>query len=69
MNIKQPDYFERCTFYSEDACIEICNDAEYLYEDAVLFVESLGYTVKDGGYMGYDEMFRDWRGFVNVIIK
>ena len=67
--IKTPHYFERCNFYSkEDACIEIQNDTEYSYRDAVGFVRSLGYTIK-GGDMWYDDMFKDWRGYVNVVIS
>lgn len=68
--IKNPDYYEKYKFYSkEDACIEICHNNEYTYSDAVKFVESLGFTVLDGGYMLYDSMFDDWRGFVNVEVS
>lgn len=65
--MKKPDYYEEYKFYSkEDACIEICHNEEYTYEEAVEFVESLGHKVVDGGYVSYDDMFKDWRGFVNV---
>ena len=68
MEIKKPDHFERYKFYSdEDACIEICNSTEYTYSDAILFVESLGYDIREGGDMWYDNMFKDWRGYVNVV--
>ena len=67
-DIKTPDYFERYKFYSkEDACIEIQHNTEYLYNDAVDFVRSLGYDIK-GGDMWYDPMFKDWRGYINVVL-
>ena len=66
----KPDHYEKYKMYSkEDACIEICHNQEYSYEQAVSFVESLGYKVTDGGHILYDEMFGDWRGFVNVEVK
>lgn len=68
-NIKAPDYFERYKFYSEcDACIEIQNDSEYTYHDAVEFVRSLGYVVRSGGHVEYDDVFKDWRGYINIVI-
>ena len=67
--IKTPNYFEKYKFYSEsDACIEIQNDSEYTYHDAVGFVRSLGYTVRSGGHVEYDDVFKDWRGYVNIVI-
>ena len=67
--IKTPDYFERYKFYSkEDACIEIQHNTEYSYSEAVEFVRSLGYTIK-GGDMWYDPMFKDWRGYVNIVLE
>lgn len=63
----KPDYYEEYKMYSkEDACIEICHNKEYSYEQAVSFVTSLGYKVTDGGYILHDQMFGDWRGFVKV---
>lgn len=65
--MKIPDHHEEYKFYSkEDACIEICHSGIYTYNEAVEFVESLGHKVIDGGYILYDSMFGDWRGFVNV---
>ena len=67
-DIKTPDYFERYKFYSkENACIEIQHNTEYSYNEAVDFVRSLGYTVKDGD-MWYDPKFKDWRGYINVVL-
>lgn len=68
--MKIPDHYERYKFYSkEDACVEICHSTEYSYDDAVDFVKSLGCKVIDGGYMMYDPMFGNWRGFVNVEVE
>lgn len=67
-DIKKPDYFERYKFYSkENACIEIQHNIEYSYNEAVDFVRSLGYAIKDGD-MWYDPMFKDWRGYINVVL-
>ncbi len=61
------DYYELFKPYSaEDICIELQNNSEYSYAEATKFVESLGYTVKDGGNVSYDNVFDDWRGFVNI---
>lgn len=69
MEIKIPDHYEKYKFYSkEDACIEICHNTEYIYDEAVEFVKSLGFKVT-GGDMWYDEMFKDWRGYVNVYLE
>lgn len=65
--IVEPTYFDTHNMYSEaDACVEFCHIDEYTYEQAIAFVEALGHTVRDGGYCGYDDMFKDWRGYVNV---
>lgn len=65
--IEIPDYYERYKFYSkEDACIELQHNSEYSYRDAVKFVESLGLKVVDGGYVLFDPVFDDWRGYVSV---
>ena len=68
--MKTPDHYEKYKFYSkEDACVEICHSTEYTYDEAVSFVESMGLKVIDGGYIMYDSMFNDWRGFVNVEVE
>lgn len=67
--MKIPDHYEKYKFYSkEDACIEICHDTAYTYDEAVEFVKSLGFKVT-GGDMWFDEMFKDWRGYVNVDLE
>lgn len=69
--VKTPDWWERHKFYSEeDASIEIVNDTPYSTEEAIKFVESLGYEIR-GGYneMLFDPMFRDWRGSIDVVVK
>ena len=69
MSIKIPNHYTPYKLYSsEDACIEICNSSYYTYEDAVNFVRYLGYTVIDGGYVMFDEMISDYRGFVRVLV-
>ena len=68
-DIKTPDYFERYNFYSkENACIEIQHNTEYSYNEAVDFVRSLGYAIKDGD-MWYDPMFKEWRGYINIVLE
>ena len=72
MSIRVPDYYEPCKLYSEeDACIEICNSAEYSLEEAIKFVESLGYKVKHSKYsfMCYDDWMGEWRGVVDIDIN
>lgn len=68
--ITKPDFHEAYKFYSkEDACVEICHNSEYTYEQAVDFVKSLGLKVIDGGYIEFDSMFGDWRGYVNIEVN
>lgn len=70
--IKQPDYYEPYKLYNPDeACVEICHSSSYTTEEAILFVKSLGYIIKDSDYshVTYDSMFDDWRGFIDIVVE